>query len=552
MLTRSDSEAVVSSVSCGIGRVQLIALALVAGMLCVCASPLYADEVRATVPTGEPVILEGSTWLHINFRTKSYRDAATRFVVKMLDKKGAKHEGIPEDDVRRIRIAKLRYTKKDEDEPTEMDVDSTPTTSPFVRFPKDIDKSREVRVYVSMHDYVKSTAENPSPVGDERDAPEGGVKVAVVVLSEAATALKCAEAGPSAVMWTDKGFRNVLTVAETHLGLGPKDYDVPDLVLHAAKAPRSGSFTFTPLGPFRFTGKPMEIHVFDGDGNDLVNSGAIVIGEGYTTPRGELEVPVPAVFGKSEFRSFAMMVRGVPIIMDDDAYDGVHCYTVGGSSFADGEVNAAAIAEGTRVLDNWETFTWKPTFTLGTSSVPVWDDQAEKVVDHNVGNEPAWIVSGDDNVGYLPGLVLRANDAGGATTGRVVFRSLQGFQFVADENTKLYVLNAANGDDVSADVSATIEASSSGSLAVEIDDLGEAAGLRLQLVIVNPKVSCDDTVEDGMACFMSVYGSAVGAPVTDNVKVLEGLSETPEPSKRSLRSDPITVHGWTAAASMDD
>jgi hypothetical protein len=358
--------------------------------------------------------------------------------------------------------------------------------------------------------------------------------------------------GPFAWFAAVDEFPPVLEFAEQVLGLQASEYDTPDLVLYSYAAPKVGNIVFVPMGQFRFGSTPEAVHIFDGSGTDLASIGAISF-ETYVSSKGELVVSVVEV-DPAMIADFAMIVRGVEVVLDDNADAGsVHCYSVGGSALVHLTVNAAAIAEGTRVLDNWEGLTWTPAYSLKMTEVPVWDEVEETTTTQRVGVDRPTVVSGADNTGFLSAFVIEGADAESISAGRVVIRPTGGFQFVEDQNTKLYVVNAATGANVSSEVTAALRVNSSGFLVVDLQDFGAAAGLRLQIIVVSPKVSFDAPIAYGNGYSLNIYGTAVKSAMTENLILLEGGDPEESDSNPPLPTEPIvTVHGWTAAATMTD
>jgi hypothetical protein len=522
-----------------------ILLALVCGLVAVTLShPIYADPD----PEPDPLVIpdgdkdktgqSGSEGTHPVEIESSRQENAARISVERKS-----HRGKRLGPTRFVRIKEIKYTDN-EGNPQTWGPGSGPGASSDIALPPDADKSKPIEVVVEMYD------ENGVKVGlssDPVDNPKGSLKLNFRVMNAAGQYISAADVGPSSTMLTATGTPSVTKFAASHLGLSEQDYTEPDLVMFSSVKPTTGDVVFVPIGEFRFDSLPNAIHVFDGNGTDLVNAGMIEVGSPSISERGELVIPVSEVH--ENLPAFAMIVRGVEVLMDGNADgDSTHGYTVNGSALAHLTTGVAAIADGTRVLDNWETHGWSPEFALSAAEMPLIIDQT--AVDRDVGNTEATVVSQDSTGGFLDGLTVEGNDVGSIGTGKIVYRPLHGFIFQEHGNTELYIVDADTGSNLSGEVTASMTVDSSGKLVVTIDDLGEATTHRLKVVVVNLKVSFSSPLPYGVGYDLNIYGSALKSPMLNNLILLEGGASN---EARPLPSTPfVEVDGWTPAATLDD
>jgi hypothetical protein len=445
---------------------------------------------------------------------------------------------------RHVKLTKIKYTPKattSDPNPEEKTVDlvaTGPGEASDADLPDDIDWDKPVYVQNTTHDPETGNVSTP---GDD-------IHVNYYFLDTSSVTVVSVPTGGSTWLAVDEGGDPVTVtgVAQLQLGLSAGDYVEPDLILVCFGRMYMGTVLFTPVGQFRFTSLPAAIHVFDGGGTDLVQTGAIELGTPSLTPRGDLALPIlqadEALYG------FAVMVRGVTVTMNGGAdTNSIHGYTVGGSAIQHLLAGITAVAEGTRVLDNWEDLPWTPAFALGSAAVPVEVD--EQTIEVNVGQPMTATVSGSDNVGYRDALVVAGAEADAIGNGTIVFRGVSGIQFVADSNTKLYIVDADNGDHLSSGVTATLAVNSYGDLVVNLADLASVhEGKRVKIVVTAPKVAYTAPVSTGVAYDVTVFGSAVRSPWKVPSVYIEGdPAESQDPSG-GLATQPLQVVGWTPAA----
>lgn len=466
-----------------------------------------------------------------------------------VDVKGVKKED--EDKApkpnRKVKITKITYTDKNGNQQTATG-GSGPANGSDIDIPADADLTKPVEVDWELYEQVGTHPNTGEPIY-QKQAPDNDVPIALnFTYHSGGLAVASAETGPTNVYFSIDASDEPITIPETaalYLGLSAQDYDLPDLMFHTGVAPKPGHIQFTPVGQFRFTGLPAEIYVFDQGGNDLIGE-YITLGEPHLTERGDLVIPVYEVTEGSGY--MAMLVRGVSLEFDDGAdANSVHGYTVTGSALGYRTSNVAAIAEGTRILDNWETLSFSNSYSFGSIRAPEGDAPAEEF-----GSPLFTVVQSQPNEGFLRGIVLEGASAGSITTGTVVIRGIAGLRFLNNEDTKLYVVDADTGANVSGEVTAALTVNARGDLVATLEDLGTVASNRLKIAVVAPMVGVMVNLPHGRAMAVAAFGSALKSPSQVTETILEG-GRADLINLGPLASTPpaISGQGWEPAASCE-
>lgn len=516
------------------------------------------DENNETSAEGD----EGASW--INPKTDDAtppKPIAHKFRLKQKSHwvGSGKHEVQP----RAVKITKITYTD-DQVPPVEHTVDvSAVSSGGSVANP---DNTSDISVAQIETAVAQSQAPPPTHKVDwtkkikityehrgangQASGTDKPVEVNWLAVSDLGKEFVSIETGPGATIWCATAAQVTMLEFLEARALSPETFEAPDLMFYSHSAPKVGDVRFVPLGQFSFTSVPEAVRLYDGEGTvlDTEHGGSVItLGNASLSSKGELVIPITDIDSAPD--DFVMIVRGAEITLEDDAEEGgTQCYTVGGSALQHLTADAAAVANSDELLDNWEIQPWTPAFSLATADVPVWDSEEEEVVNQRVGKDRPLVVVGEDNSGFLSALVIKGASAGAIDAGVVTIRPTHGFQFVADENTKLYVVSGSSN--VSEEVEASIYVNSFGFLVVDIDSLGEVANATLTLIIVNPKVAFDAPIAYGDSYELNVYGSALHSPMKNNLILLEGGEEGAD--DWSLPTEPtVDVHEWEAAATME-
>lgn len=364
-------------------------------------------------------------------------------------------------------------------------------------------------------------------------------------LDDGAETIVSIETGGGAVVSVDgEVTTTILDVAANELSLSASDYSEPDLMFWCTDVIETGEVLFCPVGEFTFGSTPEEVLVFDSAGTDLTSTGAIALGTPYVTTRGDIAVPVTSV-DAGELPAFGMMLRGAEVSLNQGANaNSVHCYTTGGSSLKFLSGDTCPIADGTRVLNNWESLSWSAGYSLGSEFVEIGEEEVA------IGAFTS-TVSGSTNDGYLEGIVIEGNAANSIKNGQVVLRGLWGCLFGSVEATTcVYVLDADNGNDLYDEgISAEIATNSYGDLVVTLNNIESyCAENRIKIVITGILMSYNAPVAWGVGYKIQCFGSALRAPLRRPRVIIEGEKPTATNPSGPLPQSPIEVEGWTPIA----
>lgn len=218
-----------------------------------------------------------------------------------------------------------------------------------------------------------------------------------------------------------------------------------------------------------------------------------------------------------------------------------HGYTVGGSAIHHLQSEVCLIANGDTLLNNWQIMSWTPAYDWGYATAEV-EGSEDPIV---IGATTA-VVSDDDNSGYIESIVIEAASVGAIKNGKLVLRGVSGVVFDPDENAKLYLLNAATGEDLyHEDLEATIAGNGYGDLIVNLTNIEtHCSSVRVKIVLTGIQVSYTAPLTYGMAYDLVTFGPALRAPLRRATPFIEGL-----PEAGGLPDAPIEVTGWTAIGS---
>lgn len=449
-----------------------------------------------------------------------------------------------------IQIRRIGYYKKNTNPAQYVEVDVTSVQSSNgkvsnIDIPADADTSKAI--------YVKVYTVDPSS-GLEVVPEDDPLNKNFRYLNDGGEAIVSIEHGGSAVCSVDgESPTTIFELAAETLEISAGDYESPDLMFWCTDLIETGELLFCPIGQFKFSGLPAAYHIVDATGTDLVQAGLLNVGDWYITPRGDLALPIETV--SEDLPAFGMIARGVAVDMDDNADpDSVHCYTTGGTALRFLEGDTCALAQGTRVLDNWEVLSWSAGYGLGSVNAPVGEEETVLVQ-----NQIITTVSGTTNSGYLNGVVIEGNAVGSIRDGNIILRAVSGWQFdIADGNgdTRLYILNANTGADLYHEgIEAAIQVTSHGDLKISLGNLAtHCAGSRLKLVVTGVRTTYTAPVAWGVGYKLEVYGSALRSPLRVPQVILEGESpniQAPSEPSGPLPQEAIVVSGWTPVAVSD-
>lgn len=509
--------------------------------------PTSPTEAELPKDNTKAVPQDGSNgWTKLTPRAGEAAKAARAKKVKVSIKAKAQG-GMPGE---KLQIRKIGYYKKNTTPPQYVEADVVSVGSgngkaANIDIPADADTSKAI--YVKVYTVDASTNLEVIPA-------ECPLNKNFVWLDDGAAAIVSIEHGGSAVCSVDGEEPTTLfeLAAET-LELSAGDHESPDLMFWCTDLIETGELLFCPIGQFKFSSLPEAVHIVDATGADLVQEGLMNVGEWYITPRGDLALPIEYV--SEELPAFGMIVRGVAVDMDDNADgDSVHCYTTGGTALRYLQGDTCAIAQGTRVLDNWEVLGWSAGYGLSSAVAPVGEEQTVLVQSQIVTT-----VSGTTNSGYLNGIVIAGNVAGSIRDGHIILRGVSGWQFdIADGNgdTRLYILNANTGADLYHEgIAASIRVTSHGDLKISLGNLAtHCAGARLKLVVTGVRTAFTAPVPWGVGYKLELYGSALRTPLKVPQVILEGESpnvQAPSVPSGPLPQEAIVVSGWTPVAVSD-
>jgi hypothetical protein len=353
-----------------------------------------------------------------------------------------------------------------------------------------------------------------------------------------------AETGGDTVVYATGGSPVTLIDIATTMGLAAHDYTEPDLFLWCDAPINTGVLLFCPVGEFRFSSAPQAIHIFDKYGTNQVGLN-IEIGAASITPRGDVALEIDEV--GPNLPAFGVILRGVQVDMNGDADENsVHGYTVGGTAVHQLMASISAIADGTDVLDNWQTLQLEPDYNWGEVSASIVGSSDPATL----GSPITMVVSGSDtNTGYHPGIVIEGSASNAIGNGSIVLRGVAGFQFVMDEDTKVYLVDADTGSNLyHAELSASVDVSEYGDLKVTLDNIESFfTEERVAVLITGAKVSYTAPVPAAGAYELVTFGSAVRSPLPVTRPFIEADNEA-SPQAGPLPQAPVEVSGWTPVA----
>ncbi len=488
--------------------------------------------------------VEGWTKIEPSEKAPAEKFPKAKYVKVSLKKN--KKDGTPVQQTEELRIKKIGYYKKGSDPLVYVESNTTSTQSANgdesqVEIPADADMSRPIFVKVYTVNITGGTVTEVIPANPPINKNfcllyDGGNKVVSV-----------GHGGGTVVSTDVEGDTTLLDLAEDVLLLSDEDYEQPDLMLWCTDIIKPGIILFCPVGDFEFSSVPAAIHVFDKSGVDLAAAEKITLGEAYLTPRGDVAIAVSAVDVES-LSAFGMIVRGVNVTMFDNADpNSVHCYCTGGSSLRFLEGDVCAIAQGTRVLDNWELLQWSANYSLGTAAAIVSEDNVV------LGSPFVDLVSGSSNSGFLDGIVIEGSSNNAIKNGQVIFRAVSGWQFElvdGEGSTKAYILNADTGVDLyNEGISASVGLSSHGDLVIALNNVETyCSNVRIKVVITGLRAAYNAPVPRGVGYKLECYGSSLRAPLRIPQVIIEGEGAEVSAESGPLPQEPIAVTGWTPVA----
>lgn len=443
--------------------------------------------------------------------------------------KEKKNEGL------RIKITRIKYHKDPlpagQTNPVTVGLSGDgPDQASRADLPSDIDWKQDVEIETTLYNGA-----------DDQTTPVGRVEYNFKWLDAGGEEVVALELGGDAVVAIDEEENpvTVFDIAQEQLSLDSSDFETPDLVLWCHDPINSGELRFCPVGEFRFTSLPdsENIYVFDEHGNDL--SANVGVESMQLTARGDLSFAL-AVTGTTP--PLGIIVRGVEVTLDENADENSkHGYTVGGSAVHHLQSEVCLIANGDTLLDNWQVMAWTPAYGWGYATAEI-EGSEDPVV---IGATTA-VVSGNENSGYIESIVIEAASAGAIKNGKLILRGVSGVVFDPDENARLYLLNAATGEDLyDENIEASISSNSYGDLVVNFTNIETyCASVRVTLVLTAVQVSYSAPLSYGMAYDLVSFGPALRAPLRRATPFIEGL-----PEAGGLSDEPIEVTGWTAIGS---
>jgi hypothetical protein len=438
-----------------------------------------------------------------------------------------------------IVIRKIGYYKKNTNPPEYVEEDITSVGSANqsaadIEIPADADTSKPIYVRV----YAQKKADHSAVV------PEETLNKDFAYMDDGGAIVSIEHGGGAVVSVDGEVTTTILDVAANELSLSASDFEEPDLMFWCTDLIETGEILFCPVGEFRFANAPEDIVVFDSDGADLVAVGAITLGTPYVTTRGDLALPVTHV-EEEELPAFGLMARGVQVEMNEGAdEDSVNGYTTGGSSLRFLSGDTCLVADGERVLDNWEVLSWSTSYSLGSKYVEI--DEEEVAIGAFTST-----VSETANHGYLEGIVIEGNAANSIKNGQIILRGIWGCQFGnVEPSTRVHVLDADTGNDLyHEEISAEITASEFGDLVVTLNNIESyCASNRIKIVITGVYMAYNAPVAWGVGYTFQCFGSSLRGPLRQPRVIIEGEKPTITDPSGPLPQSPIEVEDWTPIA----
>lgn len=280
-----------------------------------------------------------------------------------------------------------------------------------------------------------------------------------------------------------------LNLAPTSIGEGDTGtFAAPDLVFserHSWSIP-TGTLRFFATGGASFNSESsLQVIARDVTGADAVMNMDV----GFGTPsvvNGVIQVPVNYRNPEAEHR-IAIMVRGAEVDVPELAGGTVIRYAVGGISAGPAPVRMPAML---RVGAEPESYVFRTHASLEIEYTHPDFPEDPGVTDHRVG----WYTfmarphASADHIGYVDAIVIGEPEAGHIRGGSFEITNIDPFNFVASQDTKLYVLHADDYSEVEAFDGGSIEVTASGAIRVALGQRG-VLDTPVVLVILNPKVN---------------------------------------------------------------